>query len=732
MSIGVPHLALALDGVLIAIQLLFFVCITLYLLAGLDDLLVDALWLRYRLQHGRRIGGQPPPTHAQLLQKPEQPFAIMFPAWKEAEVIGVAVANILATLDYSRFDIFIGVYPNDPETGHEVDKLVEKFPNIFKVVTSLPGPTCKADCLNHIIRAIRAREAETGVEFVGCIMQDAEDIVHPAALRLFNWLCPTYDLVQTPVFSLRRRWWELTAGHYMEEFAEAHARELPFRQHFAGIVPGCGVGTCYSRRALSLAESTGETFSTGSLTEDYEFSLRMRDAGLRMVFARVAIPRQVPRTGWLKALRPLRNVREYIGTSEFFPDRFRAAYRQKARWTIGIALQAWRSFGWRGNWRIKYLFWRDRRGLFLSHVTVAGFLVLAAFLGLELMARLVPELGRPAPLLAEDDPIWWLVYFNLGLLALRLLQRHIAAYWHYGPGVLPMVAPRYIWGGLVNYFALCRALSLWARHLRTGVPIGWDKTTHLFPTENQLAQFRRRLGDLLLERKLLSVEQLERAAKRAQAEGRLLGEVLLDEGLVREAELTRCLALQFRVQAADTDPFAIPHALLRTVPLDLARRHLCVPVERTAQSVLVLAFLRMPKAEAVGEIEARIGQRVEVRLGARSLIHLTLSRMAEEAGAVHQGWHGLQSLLDGQTCPVDPMLDRLRDEYRPFGWHVRELGLLSAEAIEAASVEAAEQGLPLGEYLITRGLLTPMQRADILSRMEKPWADLLTQIDGSA
>lgn len=46
MSAGLTYLAIALDGVLIAIQALFFVCVTLYLLAGLDDLLVDALWLR--------------------------------------------------------------------------------------------------------------------------------------------------------------------------------------------------------------------------------------------------------------------------------------------------------------------------------------------------------------------------------------------------------------------------------------------------------------------------------------------------------------------------------------------------------------------------------------------------------------------------------------------------------------------------------------------------------------
>jgi adsorption protein B len=658
----------------------------------------------------------------------------MFPAWKEADVIGVAVANILATLDYSRFEIFIGVYPNDPDTDREATKLVARFPNVFKVVTTAPGPTCKADCLNHIIRAIYARETETGIEFAGCIMQDAEDIVHPAALRLFNWLCPHYDLVQTPVFSLRRKWWELTAGHYMEEFAEAHARELPFRQHFAGIVPGCGVGTCYSRRALRLAESTGETFSTSSLTEDYEFSFRVRDAGLRMVFARVAIPRQVPRNGWFASWRPTRVVREYIGTSEFFPDRFRAAYRQKARWTIGISLQAWRSFGWRGSWRIKYLFWRDRRGLFLSHVTVAGFMVLAAFAGLEVMSRLWPQLGRPAPLLAEDDPMWWLVYFNLGLLAIRLIQRHFAAWWHYGAGVLPMVTIRYFWGGIVNYFALWRALTLWARHLRTGVPIGWDKTTHLFPTEMELALYRRRLGDLLLERKLLSFEQLERAAEKALSEGRLLGEVLLDEGLVREGELTRCLALQFRVQPADTNPFQLAEALLRSVPLDLARLHLFAPVERTGQGVLVLAFLRMPTTAAIEEIERKLTERVEVRLGSRSLVHLALSRMAAQSGTFVHGWGSLQTILESQSTSdkvVMAALDQLRDEYRPFGWHARELGLLSDEAIETASHEAASTGQPLGEYLISCGFLTHEQRAEILSRMERPWARLQRLTGGS-
>ena len=499
------------------------------------------------------------PTVETLLAAPEQRFAIMFPAWHEADVIGAAVANILGTLDYANFEVFVGTYPNDPDTQKsEVDKLSARFRNVHKVVTGAPGPTCKADCLNHVIAAIREHEARSGITFVGVVMQDAEDVVHPLALRLFNHFVPDFDLVQTPVLSLMRRWWDLTGGHYMEEFAEFHAKEMLVRERFAGVVPGSGVGTCYSRRALELAEATGETFSTRSLTEDYEFSFRMRDAGLNMIFARMAVTRRVPSQGWRSWVWPARRSREWIATREFFPNRFRAAFRQKSRWTIGIALQGWRSFGWKADWRVRYLFWRDRRGLFLSHVTLLGALALAAFIGLQLFIVLVPQAGHPAPLLPEDDPLWTVVDLNLLLLAHRLIQRHLWAYVHYGPSVLPMVAIRYFWASVVNYCATVRALRVWGKHLRTGAPIGWDKTAHHYPIGLGLPAAGATLGGLLLTRNLLTPAELKAATAQAEAEGIPLSDVLMDREIVRESDLLPALALQFRVATCDADPFEIP------------------------------------------------------------------------------------------------------------------------------------------------------------------------------
>ena len=50
-----------------------------------------------------------------------------------------------------------------------------------------------------------------------------------------------------------------------------------------------------------------------------------------------------------------------------------------------------------------------------------------------------------------------------------------------------------------------------------------------------------RLGELLLEQKLLTPEQLQSALDEQKRSGRKLGRVLTDMGLVREESCTSCL-----------------------------------------------------------------------------------------------------------------------------------------------------------------------------------------------
>ncbi|MFW1443002.1 hypothetical protein ACEV7Z_23725, partial [Vibrio parahaemolyticus] len=55
-------------------------------------------------------------------------------------------------------------------------------------------------------------------------------MVHPLELRLFDALLDRHHAVQLPVLPLPHRRSRLIGGHYLDEFAEAHGRNLVVRQ----------------------------------------------------------------------------------------------------------------------------------------------------------------------------------------------------------------------------------------------------------------------------------------------------------------------------------------------------------------------------------------------------------------------------------------------------------------------------------------------------------------------
>ncbi len=456
-------------------QAFFLVAAFAFALSGLDDLAIDALFYIRALY--RRLAGRrscPIPDRESLLSQPEKPLALMLPAWQEAPVLFAAVENILATVDYSSYEVFLGTYPNDSETQREADRLVAAHPRVHKIVTPHPGPTCKADCLNSILSAIADHEKSGGFEFAGIIMQDAEDVVHPMSLRLFNFLLEDYDLIQIPVLSLPRRTFDLIGAHYMDEFAEFHGKEIHVRSWLTRVVPGAGVGTAYARRLVQPRADGAPVFNIDSLTEDYEFSHRM--AGTRQIFACFKDPGAGA---------------ECIATREYFPNRFVASFRQKARWTIGISFQGWRTFGWRGSLAQRYFFWRDRKMILFSHGVVIGWIAIVMYAGLALYDATFPAAYHLPPLLPPESPVWNVVWLNVGLLIHRVVQRHIWCVVFHGVRPALLAGPRYLVAITVNYFAMLRATRIYARHLRNGRPIGWDKTSHDFPDRDLLEHAQR-------------------------------------------------------------------------------------------------------------------------------------------------------------------------------------------------------------------------------------------------
>jgi adsorption protein B len=450
-------------------------------ISSVDDVFVDIYYWCLKL-FGRQDARDRAFARTLRADVPERPFAIMVPAWQEHEVIFSMVATNHRLLAYNNTHFFIGVYQNDKPTILEILRLQSHYTNVQMVVVPRDGPTSKADCLNVVLAAILEHEREVGVEFAGIALHDAEDFIHPHEFKVFNSLIGAFDFIQLPVFSFSQPLRDVVGGIYMDEFAEVHTKDLLVRQHFSGLIPCAGVSACFSRNAIvRLAESNhGQVFDTSCFTEDYDIAFRLRALGLRSTFVSCPVNYTIDMN--LETVEPVYVKRPLpIATREFFPSELRGAYRQRARWLIGIVFQGTSSHGWKGNPGTRYFLFRDRKGIFTGPVVMLGYFVLANLLAIEwYLATFVPDAQFDFVLLGRDYAID-LLYVNIIFLTWRLVHRVIFTTrifdWRQGL----MAAPRLIVSNFVNFFAAVRATRIYLDHSLTGRPLVWDKTSHAYP-----------------------------------------------------------------------------------------------------------------------------------------------------------------------------------------------------------------------------------------------------------
>ncbi|MCS3508587.1 glycosyl transferase family protein [Achromobacter sp. JUb104] len=529
------------------------------LLSSLDDLFIDAwYWLR-EMRRSLTVKRRYTALSAEELRaKPEQPLAIMVPAWLEYDVISSMLETMVSTLEYKNYMIFAGTYQNDQRTIDEVERMRRRYRKLIRVEVPHDGPTCKADCLNWIVQAIFAQNAKQPEPFAGVILHDSEDVLHPLELKYYNYLLPRIDFIQLPVTSLERHWHELVAGTYMDEFAEWHTKDLVVRESLSKMVPSAGVGTCFSRRALEelAAETNNQPFNTDTLTEDYDIGARLAQRGMKQIFGKFQVEYVTRRRAWFGLGREkVSSIRMPLGVREYFPNTFRTAYRQKARWTLGIGLQGWQQVGWTGSLANRYLLFRDRKGLVTSFIAILAYVLLANFFLFFLADKFgwwtvyYPSYFRPGGWLVT------LMWLNAFALLLRVVQRAYFVGHMYGWEHAVLSIPRMIVGNFINAMAAARAWRLFIVHLITGKRLAWDKTMHDFPSTDQLSQQRKRLGELLLSWQAIDQDTLARALEIQARDKKPLGQILTEQGWLDEGTLNEAIDFQQSGQVAPP-----PHA----------------------------------------------------------------------------------------------------------------------------------------------------------------------------
>jgi len=96
-----------------------------------------------------------------------------------------------------------------------------------------------------------------------------------------------------------------------------------------------------------------------------------------------------------------------------------------------------------------------------------------------------------------------------------------------------------------------------------------------------------RIGEILVREGLITRDQLNLALQDQRETGTRVGYSLVALGFIKETDLTRTLARQYRMPAVDLTNFEVDPRIARLIPNEMASKHLVLPLRRDGRTLTV-------------------------------------------------------------------------------------------------------------------------------------------------
>jgi type IV pilus assembly protein PilB len=143
------------------------------------------------------------------------------------------------------------------------------------------------------------------------------------------------------------------------------------------------------------------------------------------------------------------------------------------------------------------------------------------------------------------------------------------------------------------------------------------------------------LGALLIDEGLLTEAQLDAALAEQSKSGKPLGRLLIEQGTISETELVRTLARQVGLEFVDLADWTIDGSVASLVPESLARRYQAIPIG-WEDGKLVVAMADPSNVFAVDDIRALAGSDVRSVVATASQILETIEQFFRVDGEVDE------------------------------------------------------------------------------------------------
>lgn len=137
---------------------------------------------------------------------------------------------------------------------------------------------------------------------------------------------------------------------------------------------------------------------------------------------------------------------------------------------------------------------------------------------------------------------------------------------------------------------------------------------------------KKRLGDILIERGLITEETLKKALAAQEKTGEKLGELLLKMGLIKEEDLYSALSEIYNVPYVNLEEIVIDSDIVKLIPEHICRRYKIIPIKLNGDKIL-LAMSNPVNIYALDDVRIITGRDVEPVLASEGQINQALDRI---------------------------------------------------------------------------------------------------------
>lgn len=125
------------------------------------------------------------------------------------------------------------------------------------------------------------------------------------------------------------------------------------------------------------------------------------------------------------------------------------------------------------------------------------------------------------------------------------------------------------------------------------------------------------IGELLIERGIITKEQLLNALKIQKEEHRLIGDILINSGFAKEEDIAQALTIQYGLPYLPLKNYELNPDVIKLVPKDFALKYALVPIDKIGNT-LTLSITDLLDQNTINELEKLTNLKVQFFVSASS------------------------------------------------------------------------------------------------------------------